>query len=71
MIRTTTSVFVLSQFAFLHSLSVLAKTNSNVGSAQGSDYLLCQLSADKKLSTIESLPAEILGPILEEVSLVV
>jgi len=32
------------------------------------DYLLCQLSSDKKLSTLECLPPEILEPILEEVS---
>ena len=35
---------------------------------QGSDYLLCQLTANKSLSTFESLPAEILAPILDEVS---
>ncbi len=32
------------------------------------DYLLCQLTSDKKLSTLECLPPEILDPILEEVS---
>ena len=31
------------------------------------DYLLCQLSAEKPLSTLETLPAELLDPILEEV----
>ena len=32
------------------------------------DYLLCQLSAEEKpLSTLETLPAELLDPILEEV----
>ncbi|KAK0508187.1 hypothetical protein JMJ35_009271 [Cladonia borealis] len=30
------------------------------------DYLLCQLSAEKPLSTLETLPAELLDPILEE-----
>lgn len=33
------------------------------------DYLLCQLAADKKLSALERLPAEILEPILEELHL--
>ena len=31
------------------------------------DYLLCQLSAEKPLSTLETLPPELLDPILEEV----
>ena len=31
------------------------------------DYLLCQLSAEKPLSTLETLPFELLDPILEEV----
>lgn len=34
-----------------------------------SDYLLCQLSAAKKLSTLETFPAELLELIVEEVSL--
>lgn len=33
------------------------------------DYLLCQLSAEKPLSTLETLPPELLDPILEEVCL--
>ena len=31
------------------------------------DYLLCQLSSEKPLSTLETLPPELLDPILEEV----
>ena len=46
-----------------------ARTNAHTWPVQGSDYLLCQLAADKKLSTLESLPAEILEPILEDVSI--
>ena len=34
---------------------------------EGIDYLLCQFAADKKLSTFEGLPAEILEIIYEEV----
>lgn len=49
----------------------MVATSSDIESVQGSDYLLCQLAADRQLSTFESLPAEILEPIFEEVSLVV
>ena len=49
--------------------SDLVRDYSDFGYVQGSDYLLCQLTANKKLSTLESLPAEILEPILDEVSL--
>lgn len=51
------------------SISVFVGAISDTGAVLGCDYLLCQFAVDKKLSTLESLPAEILEPILEEVSL--
>ena len=52
----------------IHSLDLI-RGYSDLDYGQGSDYLLCQLTANKTLSTLESLPAEILEPILDEVSL--
>ena len=71
MIQTAASVSVFSPRAIQRSLAVLDSTNSDFVSVQGSDYLLCQLTTNKKLSTFERLPAELLEPILDEVSLVV